>query len=67
MFHYPAKYLKTLPTLSTGHTEDLKLDLFDVRIWLSRCTEADGEPYNDTVTIERLIKGKWICVATYQG
>lgn len=67
MFHYPARHLKTLPTISVGQADDLKIDAGDVRVWLSRCTEADGEPYNDKVTIERFVNGRWICVATYQG
>ena len=30
--------LNRLPTLSTGQTDDLKLDTGDVRVWLSRLT-----------------------------
>jgi hypothetical protein len=37
------------------------------RLWLSRTGVADGEPFENTVSIEVLIEGKWVTVAKYDG
>lgn len=64
---YTARYLRSLPTLSTGQADDLKIDDGEHRVWLSRCTVADGEPYDDKVTVETLERGKWSTAYTYNG
>jgi len=60
-------YLKSLPTLTTGQADDLKIEEEYTRVWLSRCTVLDGEPYNNKVTVERLINGRWIESKTFQA
>lgn len=50
--------LQALPTLSQGHTADLKIDTGTLRVWLSRMTIADGEL--EPVQIERLRDGRWV-------
>lgn len=52
--------LSTLPTLAQGQAADLKYDDGETRIWLSRCSAADGE--TQPVQIERLIEGRWVDV-----
>lgn len=52
--------LKELPTIHSGQYANLKIDTGEMRIWLSRCTEADGE--TQPVQVERLIDGRWIDV-----
>ena len=52
--------LEALPTLAVGQADNLKIDDGDTRVWLSRCTVDDGEPYDNKVTIERLIDGCWV-------
>jgi hypothetical protein len=37
------------------------------RVWLSRCTVEDGEPFDGHVTVERLIAGSWIMVEHWQA
>ena len=64
---YAADYLDNLPTLCEGHMDDLKVDTGDMRVWLSRMTIADGAPFNNGVTIERLIDGRWVEVDCYAG
>lgn len=64
---YTANELKTMPTILSGHFDNLKIDKGDLRVWLSRLTIADGMPYNDQVTIERKINGNWVVVDQYQG
>ncbi len=71
--HYPEKSdhdwslkeLEALPTISSGHFDDLKFENPIIRVWLSRMTIADGMPYNNQVTVERLREGIWKTVATY--
>ena len=58
-------YLESLPTLAVGPADDLKVEGPGYRIWLSRCTPIDGEPYNNKVTEERLINGRWVVTRTY--
>jgi hypothetical protein len=50
---FTLKELKAMPTISSGHTDDLKRDSMGTRIWLSRMTVEDGMPYNNQVTIEQ--------------
>ncbi len=65
---YTAKYLESLPTLATGQADNLKIDDGNgVRVWLSRCTVADGEPYDNKVTHERLENGRWLETDVYEG
>jgi len=65
--YHNLEYLKSLPTLATGQADDLKIEEEYTRVWLSRCTVADGEPYNNKVTVERLINGQWIESETFQA
>ena len=64
---YTLKQLKALPILATGQADDLKIETSDTRVWLSRCTVEDGEPYNNKATVEKLIDGRWDIVETYQA
>jgi len=64
---YTAEELKKMPTLHSGHFDNLKIDTGTVRVWLSRMTVADGAPYNNQVTVERLLAGKWTEVDKYEG
>ena len=64
---YSKRTLEKLPTLATGQADDLKLDDGQTRVWLSRCTTLDGEPYDNKVTIERLVNGKWEISETYEA
>ena len=59
--------LESLPTLTQGHTDDLKLESATSRVWLSRLTKEDGMPYDNQVTEEQLINGKWVTVRQYQA
>lgn len=56
-----------MKTQSVGQADDLKFDDGKTRVWLSRCTVADGEPYDHKVTEEELIDGKWVITDTYQA
>ena len=64
---YTLKELKSLPTLSVGQAEDLKIEWGNIRIWLSRCKKEDGEPYNNKVTVEQYIEGRWVTVREYKA
>lgn len=64
---YTLKELESLPTLSVGQTDDLKIENNDTRIWLSRMTIEDGMEYNNQVTIEKLIDGCWLSTRQYQA
>lgn len=54
---YSLAHLESLPTLAQGQTDDLKIETPTTRVWLSRCTVEDGEPYNNKVTVEILKEG----------
>jgi hypothetical protein len=68
---YSLEFLENLPTITTAQSSDLKIDTHEsmgrFRYWLSRCTVADGEPYDNKVTIERLLNGRWTVIDTYQA
>lgn len=44
--------LEALPTISEGHTSDLKWDTGRTRVWLSRMAKGDGAPYDNQVIVE---------------
>ena len=64
---YTAKDLEDLPTLSQSQADDLKIDDGTTRVWLCRCGIADGMPYDNQITVENLINGRWVTVETYEG
>ncbi|ULO07141.1 hypothetical protein H1230_30100 [Paenibacillus sp. 19GGS1-52] len=64
---YSLAELKALPTLQQSHTDNLKKDTGNERIWLSRMTVGDGMHYNNQVTVEVYTNGKWNTVDTYQA
>jgi hypothetical protein len=62
--------LEALPTLSVGQADSLKIEDEDmgVRVWLSRCTVEDGEPFDHKVSIERrAADGRWRTVEVFEG
>ena len=67
VMEYSLDALQSMPTLSRGQSSDLKIDTGFRRVWLSRCSIEDGEPYNNKVTIERLVSGIWETIVTYQA
>lgn len=65
---YTLAELKALPTLTVGQANSLKIETPAERVWLSRCSVKDGEPYPNKVTVERLMDDRrWITVDTYQA
>lgn len=46
--------LSSLPTIMQSQFDDLKIQLPTKRVWLSRMTVEDGQPYNNMVTVEKL-------------
>lgn len=59
--------LNSLETIESNNTDDLKVDGWKVRVWLSRMTVEDGMEYNHQVTVEHKIDGSWETVHTYQA
>ena len=64
---YSLSELRSLPTLAYGQADSLKVETSTMRVWLSRCGPEDGEPYPNKVTVERLVRGRWIETETYQA
>lgn len=58
---YTYEEIVSLPTISQGHTANLKLEIehkgIPVRIWKSRMSIADGEL--DPIQVEACIDGRW--------
>lgn len=57
--------LSNMATIYVGAHSDLKFETTTVRVWLSRLTVSDGEPYDNKVMIERLIDNRWKLVAVF--
>lgn len=66
---YTLSDLECLPTISEGHTADLKYENHDKteRVWLERVGVAEGEWCDNKVTVEFLIDGCWITVKEYEA
>jgi hypothetical protein len=57
--------LQSKPTLAVSQADNLKIERPYYRVWLSRCTVEDGEPYNNKVTVERRVGNHWLVVSQY--
>jgi len=64
---YSLADLKAAETLGSAQYDNLKFDDGQTRVWLSRMTRADGAPYNNQVTVEKLQGGKWVTTDEYQA
>jgi hypothetical protein len=62
---YSLTELNALPTLCVGQADDLKVETANMRVWLSRCTVEDGEPFNNRVSIESNVNDRWIVTCSY--
>jgi len=60
MTQYTAAQLEEMPTIHSGHFDNLKIENDDRRVWLSRCE-------TNKIYIEQLIDGKWLIVEEYWG
>lgn len=69
MGQYSLEELEAKPTLADSGFDDLKVSGEHTRVWLSRCTIEDGEPYNNKVTIEMFnyAKGRWEILEIYEA
>lgn len=67
MRHYTLSELEAMETLATGQADDLKVETEDTRVWLSRCSVEDGEPYDHKVSVEQYDDRRWNTVEEYQA
>ena len=67
MDDFTLKEIEAMETISSGHTDDLKVENGVTRVWLSRMTMADGMEYDNQVTVERLENGKWSTIKEYEA
>lgn len=67
IYEVPLTELEALPTLCVGQADDLKIESDRERVWLSRTTVEDGEPWDNKVTVERYIGGAWIEVEWWEA
>lgn len=59
--------LSAKPVLSSGQADNLHHVGDGERLWLSRTGVSDGEPFENTITIEREVDGRWVSIAKYDG
>jgi len=66
MRKFSLKEICSMPVLKQGHFDNLVYESTTKRVWLSRMTIEDGMPFNNQVTIETLVQGKWEIKEQYQ-
>ena len=72
-YKYTLEEIENMTTLEQSQFDDLKYQNDNYRIWLSRMTVADGQPYNNQITVEKLVRtgittgGKWKIIKQYEG
>lgn len=59
--------LEEMETIIEGYADDLKIDDGTFKVWLCRVGIDDGMPYDNAVTIETVVEGKWIEVLMYEA
>ena len=62
-----ADELENMEAIVQGHADDLKIDDGRFKVWLCRCGIEDGMPYDNAVTIETVIEGKYVEVLMYEA
>lgn len=67
VYDVPLAELEALPTLAQGQTDDLKIESDSERVWLARTGVADGEPWDNRVSVERNFGGAWIVVENWRA
>lgn len=67
MERYTLAELEALPTISAGQTDDLKIETDTRRVWLARTGVADGEAYDNRVTIEEYDGKRWNITESYEA
>lgn len=65
--NYTLDEIEAMPTIHSGQYDNLKIDDGQTRVWLSRLSIEDGMPYNNEVTVERLVDGRWTKAETYEA
>lgn len=50
-----------------GQADDLYIDHPSYRVWISRMSTEDGEPFNDAVTVEINDNGRWVDALRLNG
>jgi hypothetical protein len=56
-----------MPTIQQGHFDNLVYQSETKRVWISRMTVEDGQPYNNQVTVEKLVDGNWVIKEQYEA
>jgi hypothetical protein len=59
--------LEAIDTIEEGYADDLKISDNGFKVWLCRCDTYDGMPYDNAVTIEKLIDNRWVEVLMYEA
>lgn len=59
--------LEDMEVIEEGYTADLLINDGRFKVWLERVGVDDGMPYDNAVTIETVIEGKWIEVLMYEA
>lgn len=59
--------LEEMPVLHQGQADDCHVDTGKERVWLCRCDTADGAPWDNMVTVENLVDGRWVEVGWYEA
>lgn len=58
--------IRSMPIIRTSQYDDVLFENEKYRMWLSNMTVDDGAPYNDQVTVEEYIDGKWVIIMQYE-
>jgi hypothetical protein len=67
VYEVPLDELKALPVLAQGQADDLLIESDGERVWLSRCSTEDGEPWDNKVTVERYVGRAWVEVEWWEA
>lgn len=65
----PSTVLETLPTISAGQADNLKIDRDGIRYFVSRMTWEDGEQYRCSIEVyrDRVRSSRWESLHSYEA
>lgn len=67
MRRFTLKEICAMPTLRSGHFDNLVFESENKRVWISRMTVEDGMEYNNQVTVEKLVDTGWEIKDQYEA
>lgn len=66
MRKYTLREIQAMPVVRQSQYDDVLFESERFRVWRSNMTIEDGAPYNNQITVEECMDGRWVIVMQYE-